>query len=65
MNTWFSVHKNEQFLEDYYVQMNIIGYGKKNSKRELVSHSHYFYIEPKKLSPGLVFVNIQISVASN
>jgi hypothetical protein len=24
MNTWFSVHKNEQFLEDHDVQMNII-----------------------------------------
>jgi len=24
MNTWFSVHKDEEFLEDHYVQMNII-----------------------------------------
>ena len=24
MNTWFSVHKDEQFLEDHDVQMNAI-----------------------------------------
>jgi len=33
------VYKDQQFLEEHFVQMNKIGYGTKNLKRELVSHS--------------------------